>query len=118
VSSAEELFAGSVLGVAVLDRVRAVLAGYDDVTESVSTSQVAFRRRRGFAWLWRPQQYLGDRGADVVLAVALGRRDDSARWKQVVQPSPHHWMHHLEITDAGDVDEQVSAWLHEAADRA
>jgi hypothetical protein len=102
----------------VVDRVRAALTAYDDVTVAVSKSQVAFRRRRGFAWLWRPQQYLGDRAAEVVLAVALGRHDDSPRWKQVVQPGPRHWVHHLEITTADDVDHEVLAWLHEACDRA
>ena len=117
-SSAEGFFEGSSLGLEVLARVREALRDCPDVQSVVSTSQIAFRRDRGFAWLWRPQQYLGDRAVEVVLAVALGRRDDSERWKQVVQPGPHHWMHHLEITDADDVDDEVAGWLLEAAERA
>jgi hypothetical protein len=27
-------------------------------------------------------------------------------------------MHHLEIRDAGDIDDEVAGWLGEAADRA
>jgi hypothetical protein len=118
VTSAQEFFAGSSLGLAVLGRVQAALAGDDDLDVRVSTSQVAFRRSRGFAWLWRPQQYLGAGAAEVVLAVALSRRDGSPRWKQVVQVGPRHWMHHLEITSEDDVDADVSAWLREAAERA
>lgn len=117
-SSAETFFAGSPLGLAVLRRLRVALSGYDDVGVQATASQVAFRRGRAFAWLWRPRQYLGERGAEVVLSVALGRHDDSPRWKQVVHPSPRHWMHHLEITAEDDVDDEVAGWLHEAAERA
>jgi hypothetical protein len=35
-----------------------------------------------------------------------------------VQPSPAHWMHHLEIHDAVAIDDEVAGWLREAADRA
>jgi hypothetical protein len=31
---------------------------------------------------------------------------------------PSQWMHHLEILDVGDVDDEVVGWLREAADRA
>ena len=81
-------------------------------------SQVAFRRRRGFAYLWLPGRYLAHPGADVVLSVVLGRHDPSPRWKEVVHPAAAHWMHHLEIHDAAEIDDEVAAWLREAADRA
>jgi hypothetical protein len=54
----------------------------------------------------------------VVLSVALGRRDASPRFKEVVQPSPTHWMHHLEVDGPDDIDDEVVAWLAEAAERA
>ena len=38
-------------------------------------SQVAFRGRRAFAWLWRPGQYLAHPDAEIVLSLALARRD-------------------------------------------
>lgn len=81
----------------------------------VSKSQVALRRRRGFAYLWLPGQYLSRPGAEVVLSIALRRRIESPRWKEVVEPKPGQWMHHLEIRDASDVDQEVTGWLHEAA---
>jgi hypothetical protein len=84
---------------------------------SVSTtrSQVAFRRRRGFAYLWSPGRYLRCPPAELVLSIALPRRDPSPRWKQVVQTSPRVWMHHLEIHDpAAELDEEVAAWLRAA----
>lgn len=84
----------------------------------VSKSQVAFRRRRGFAYLWMPGKYLRKPTAEVVLSIALGRLDESRRFKEVVHPAPAHWMHHLEIHGLGDVDEEVADWLREAAERA
>jgi hypothetical protein len=54
----------------------------------------------------------------VVLSIALGRRDDSPRWKEVAHPSPKHWIHHLEVRDLADIDDEVAGWLREAAERA
>jgi Domain of unknown function (DUF5655) len=114
----EEHFAGHPLALAVLDVVRMLLAPYDDVQVRTTTSQVAFRRRRGFAYLWLPGRYLARPTAGLVLSVVLGRRDESPRWKEVAHPSPAHWMHHLEVTDVTDLDGEVAGWLQEAADRA
>ncbi len=114
----EEFLDGNPLAAAVFERVRAILEPLGPVSIRVSKSQIAFRRRRGFAFIWRPSQYLGDRGVDAVLSIALGRHDGSPRFKQVAHPSPLHWIHHLEIHDPRDVDEEVAGWLAEAAERA
>jgi hypothetical protein len=113
-----DLFVGHPVARAVLDRVRALLEDAGPLEIRTTTSQVAFRRARGFAWLWRPGQYLAGAVAPVVLSVALGRRDPSARFKEVAHPSARHWIHHLEIRDVGEVDAEVAAWLVEAAERA
>ena len=83
----------------------------------VSRSQVALRRRRGFAYLWRPGQYVAS-DVPVVLSLALPREVASPRWKQVVHPTPRTWMHHLELRRAEEVDEEVRAWLAGAYDAA
>ena len=114
----EEHLAGHPLALAVLARVREILEAAGPVTVRVTRSQIAFRRDRGFAYLWLPGRYLAHPGADIVLSIALGRRDGSPRWKQVVEPAPGQWMHHLEIRDVDDVDDEVAAWLREAAARA
>lgn len=86
--------------------------------ERISKSQVAFRRRVSFAWTWQPQQYLGASGAPLVLSIGLRRRDRSRRWKEVAEPSPGRFMHHLELNRVGDVDTQVRKWLTEAWEAA
>jgi hypothetical protein len=84
----------------------------------VTKSQVAFRRRKAFAWAWRPEQYLRRRAAPLVLSVALRRRDASARWKQIVEPARGRFMHHLELYTLADVDEAVRGWVSEAWEQA
>ena len=111
-----ELFAGHPVPLAVVDRVRELVG---ECTVRTSRSQVAFRRRRrGFAYVWRPGQYLHGAVAPAVLTVVLGRHDGSPRWKEVVQPAPHSWVHHLEVHSADELDAEVAAWLREAWERA
>jgi len=107
-------FAGHPLGLVVHGAVVAVVDGLGPSEVRVTASQVAFRRRRGFAYLWLPGRWLRAPNADVVLSVALDHRDDSGRWKQVAHPSPRIWMHHLELHDPADLDDQVREWLREA----
>lgn len=114
----EEVLAGEPVALAALARVREALEVGGPVEARASKSQVAFRRRRAFAWLWRPGRYLAGPVAPAVLSIALGRHEPSPRFKEVVHPSPRHWIHHLEIRDPGDLDAEVLAWLAEAAARA
>ena len=117
-TSPEEFLASHPLALAVFERARADLETFGPVDVRTSKSQIAFRRRLGFAYLWLPGQYLARPAAECVLSIALGRHDPSPRFKEVVHPSPRHWLHHLEIHDVADIDEEVMAWLQEAADRA
>lgn len=103
---------------AVFQCVRSILEALGPVEVRTSRSQIAFRRARGFAYLWLPGQYLARPGAEVVLSIALGRHDPSPRFKEVAHPSPKHWIHHLEIIAVRDVDDEVARWLREAAERA
>jgi hypothetical protein len=110
-------FAGHPDGAAVAAAVAASVDAVGPHTVRVTRSQVAFRRRRGFAWLWRPGQYVRSE-VPAVLSVALPVRDGSSRWKEVVQPSPGWWMHHLELSSADEVDDDVHEWLRAAYDAA
>jgi Domain of unknown function (DUF5655) len=103
---------GTGLGLAVYRRVLDAEPGAD---VRVTRTQLAFSRERAFAWLWRPRRWLGPSGAEIVLSIALPRHDLSPRWKQVSHPTPRAWMHHLEVSAVEQVDEEVVAWLHEAA---
>lgn len=112
-SMPEELFSSNQLGAEVYQRVFSFLDDLGDVEVRVTKSQIAFRRRRGFAYLWDPGRYL-DTSVRVVLSLALDRQIDSTRFKEVVHPSTRVWMHHLEVGSIDEIDGEAMEWLREA----
>lgn len=107
------LFGGFPESLAICRRIEQVVAPIGEVSVNVTKSQVAFRRRRGFAWVWRPGQYV-DNPVPAVLSIALPREVTSDRFKSVVHPSAKVWMHHLEIRDVSQIDDEIRGWLGEA----
>jgi hypothetical protein len=116
-ASPADFFAGSPTGLAIHDRVAGLVAAMGDVESRVSRSQVAFRHGRGFAYVWRPAQYVRSE-VPAVLSIALPREVESPRFKEVVHPSPRVWMHHLEVNEVSEVDDEVRDWLREAWEHA
>lgn len=112
-STPEEVFRGSPLGLELLRGVELMLAGFPPSTMRATKSQVAFRGRRGFAYMWWPARYLTS-DVPAVLSIALPRRITSERFKEVVNPAPGVWMHHLELRSMADLDDEVAGWLGEA----
>lgn len=113
----EEFFDGHPDGLACCRAVLDAVTTLPDVSVAVSRSQVALRRRGGFAYVWRPGQYVAN-SVPAVLSLALGRHVDSSRFKEVAHPSSSTWMHHLELGGPEDVDDEVRGWLTEAWERA
>jgi len=83
----------------------------------VTKSQVAFRRRRAFAYVWRPGTYVKS-VVPVVLSLALPYEAASPRFKEVAHPSPGVWMHHLELLDTNQLDGEVVEWMRQAYEGA
>lgn len=113
----DDFFAGRPASRRIYNALAAAIAGLGEAEVRVTKSQVAFARRRAFAWAWLPEMYLG-RGAPLVLTVGLRRRDVSPRWKQVVEPARGRFTHHLELNGPEEVDGEVVAWLREAWEQA
>jgi hypothetical protein len=116
-STPEELFNGHPLGLRLYRAVADVIGEFGDVGQSATKSQIAFRARRGFAFVWRPGQYVHSE-VPAVLSIALPRRLQSPRIKAIAHVSERVWMHHLELSTVGDIDDEVVAWLTEAFDAA
>ncbi len=84
----------------------------------IMKSQIVFRRKKDFAWVWMPGQYLKGHKqiAPLVLSLAFPERNLSPRWKEVVEPYPGRYMHHLELYSIEDIDEQARGWMKAAWD--
>lgn len=115
----DQYFAGRDLrSRAVFDAVRSAIESIGPAEMRVTKSQVSFRRRRGFAWAWMPAQYLRGNVAPLVLTIDLDHRDESPRWKEVVEPRPGRFTHHLELRSTEDIDVDVLTWIREAWSQA
>jgi len=114
----DEFFAGHPEAEPIYDRVRVLVEAIGPCKTRVTRSQIAFRRRRGFAYLWLPGRWLRDPTSEVVLSIALRRHDPSPRFKQVAHPAERVWMHHLEVHRVEDLDDEVTRWLAEASEAA
>lgn len=93
----------------------ALLREVDRLGEStvcILKSQVAFRRKRNFAVVWMPSQYLKNRPtAPLVLTLSFPARDPSPRWKEITEVGPKRFTHHLELYRKSEIDEEVRNWL-------
>ena len=113
-----EFFEAAPLGAAALGWACGVVAGLGPATVRLSTAPIALRRRIGFAWLWLPGRWLAHPDAEIVLSIGLRTRLDSPRFKEVVEPYPGRWMHHLEVHRIDDLDDEAAGWLAAAFDAA
>lgn len=110
----DEFFDGYEQSRPIFDKVADEVESLGGGELQISKSQIAFRRRRPMAWVWIPGRYLRGRGAPLVLSIALRRRDSSPRWKEIVEPAPGRFMHHLELYAASEIDLEVVERLREA----
>jgi hypothetical protein len=114
----DDYLSGHDLAQQLFAAIASVVGELEAVTILTSKSQIAFRRRRNFAWVWIPGKYLRGRGAPLVLTLVFAMRMESPRWKEVVQPRPGFFTHHLELFGLADIDDEVRAWLRAAYEAA
>ena len=110
----DEYFEGREPSRQLFDRLRNIIESIGAADIRVTKSQVAFWRRKSFALAWIPGKYLRGRGAPLVLTLSFHHRDPSPRWKEIVEPVPGRFTHHLELWSVADLDGEVHAWLQRA----
>jgi hypothetical protein len=115
---AADFFRGDEEARAIFVAIRGAVALLGEATLRVSKSQIAFRRRIAFGWVWLPGKYLKGKRPPLVLTIGLHRHDFCARWKQVVEPYPGRFVHHMELNAPEQVDQEVRALLAEARSAA
>lgn len=114
----DDFFAGHDDSRRLFESVKDAITSIGPTDIRVTRSQVAFRRRTGFAFVWMPDIHLGKSKVPLVLTIGLRRRDLSPRWKEIVEPAPGRFTHHLELRSESDIDDEVRLWLQEARDSA
>jgi hypothetical protein len=110
----ETFFEGHEKSRQIFDAVCSAVEAVGPAEIRISKSQVAFRRRKAFAWVWMPGRYLSGQTATLVLTLSFHSRKASLRWKEIVEVVPGRFTHHLELYSPADIDDQVRDWLQEA----
>lgn len=88
------------------------ISQYGDIELRVTKSQIAFVKRNPFAWVWIPERYLKRRNlAPLVLTLVFPHKHPSPRWKEIVEPRPGSFTHHLELHTIEDIDTEVEELL-------
>lgn len=109
----ERFFEANPEGLALFRTVEDAVAELGAIESRVTKSQIAFRSRKAFAFVWCPGQYVTS-DVPAVLSIALPRLVSSDRFKEVAHPSSRVWIHHLELRDSTQIDDEVRGWLAEA----
>lgn len=114
----DEFFSGHEESRRIFDTLRAAIDELAPTEIRVTESQVAFRRGRAFAWAWVPDRYLRGGHAPLVLTMSFAKRDNSRRWKEIVELAPGRFTHHLELHTESEIDDEVRCWLQETWEAA
>ncbi len=94
-----------------------VLAGIPDVRIEVKKTQISFFSKHMFAAVsFAPVRKAKDR-PDPFLTITFGlpRRIESARIDAAAEPYPNRWTHHVMIGTSEEIDDELLAWIREAA---
>jgi hypothetical protein len=110
----DEFFRGFDESRPLFDAINQMIDSIGPAQMRVTRSQIVYRRRKAFAWLWTPARYLKRNAAPLVLTLGFRHRDTSPRWKEIVEPKPGYFTHHLGLYSIKDVDDQVLGWLQSA----
>lgn len=113
----QQFFEGSPAGLALYEAVAGAISSIGPAEVRVTKSQIAFRRRKGFAYVWRPAQYVKT-DVPAVLSFGLPQELHSPRFKEVVQVPSKVWMHHIELRNQRQIDAELRDWLAVAYENA
>lgn len=110
----DEYFKGYPESRRLFEALREMIENIGPAEIRVTKSQVTFYRGKALAWVWIPGKYLRRRSAPLVLTLGFNHKDPSPRWKEIVEPAPGRFTHHLELHSPADIDDEGHVWLCEA----
>ncbi len=98
---------------------RHYICGLGDVEVSQTKAQASFGSSRKFAWAWLPQLWIANAPKEgLVISFRLDHPVEHPVIKECLEPSPGNWMHHVEVANPSDLDENLRGWLRQAYELA
>lgn len=95
-----------------------ILSKISNVTVKVQKTQIAFSNRHNFAFVsFLPVRKVKER-PDIYIVVTFGLnyKKESLRIDVATEPYPNRWTHHILISSAKEIDDELIDWIKEASD--
>ena len=94
-----------------------ILAAIPDVKVKVSKTQISFSHKRGFTFVsFNPCRRAKERPEFwMTVSFVLGYQKQSPRIDVATEPYPNRWTHHIMVGSVDEIDDELMAWLIEAA---
>ena len=94
-----------------------ILSEIPDVSVKVQKTQITFLNRHNFAFVsFLPVHRAKERPAEyITVSSGLDCRRESPRIDTASEPYPNRWTHHMMITSAEEIDDELMCWIREAA---
>lgn len=95
-----------------------ILEQIPDVKIKVAKTQITFANKRGFAFVsFNPCRKAKDRPMVwLTVTFGLGYQKESPRIDIATEPYPGRWTHHVMVSSADEIDEELMDWIKEAAE--
>ena len=95
-----------------------ILMEIPDVKVKVAKTQISFSNKRGFAFVsFIPCRRAKERPAAwMTVSFGLGYRKEAERIDVATEPYPGRWTHHVMVGSTAEIDEELLAWIKEAAE--
>ena len=92
-----------------------ILEAFPIARIEVQKTQIKYKSTRGFAFIWLPPMKVRGRPDEyIILTFALDRKLEDPRIEEAVKVRNNLWTHHIILSDTGQVDDQILAWLKQA----
>lgn len=103
-----KFFAGKPGSLKLFNSVRNVIEKIGSPEITVSKTQISFGEKYKYLWVWLPQTWIKKRPEDsIILTIVTGKKIDSDRIEESVQPDMGYWTHHIIIGSEKDLDDEV-----------
>lgn len=95
-----------------------ILSKVGNVTVKVQKTQIAFSNRHNFAFVsFLPVRKAKERpDSYIVVTFGLNYKKESPRIDAAAEPYPNRWTHHVLISTAEEIDDELISWIKAASD--
>ena len=94
-----------------------ILREIENVSIKVQKTQISFYNKHMFSCVSfaRVRRKKECPGSYIVITFGLSRREESPRVDVATEPYPGRWTHHILVSEAGEINDELMGWIEEAA---